>query len=146
MLLCVVTYFLMTRSEFDVTILRTPGMFYQEQSDDKVSNLYDMKVVNKTFENRDVEVKLLNREGEVKILGEKKSVPGQEASLTKMFVLLDKNSITTMNTPLIFGVYAGGKEINRITTSFLGPVEKKEHHNEENEAHSRSKNEQEERH
>ena len=126
-LLSILTYFLVTRSEMDVTILRTPGMFYQEQQDDMVSNLYDMKVVNKTFQNKELEVKLLNREGEVKILGEKRSVPAQEATLTKMFVLLEKESITMMNTPLEFGVYVDGKEIHRITTSFLGPVEKKEH-------------------
>lgn len=124
-LLTLLVYFLSTRSELDVTILRTPGMFYQEQQDDNVSNLYDMKVINKTFDSKDIEVKLLNVEGEVKILGDHRSVPAQEASLTKMFVILKKESITMMNTPLQFGVYAGGKEIDRITTSFLGPVEKK---------------------
>jgi cytochrome c oxidase accessory protein FixG len=132
-LLTLLTYFLTTRSELDVTILRTPGMFYQEQQGDKVSNLYDMKIVNKTFENKEIEVKLINREGEVKILGDHKNVPAQEAALTKMFVLLDKESITTMNTPLEFAVFAGSKEIRRVTTSFLGPVEmkKKEQHQEE---------------
>nr|AOR51182.1 cytochrome c oxidase [uncultured bacterium pAM1] len=132
-LLTLLTYFLTTRSELDVTILRTPGMFYQEQQGDQVSNLYDMKIVNKTFENKEIEVKLINREGEVKMLGDHKNVPAQEAALTKMFVLLDKESITMMNTPLEFAVFAGGKEIDRITTSFLGPVEmkKKEHHQKE---------------
>ncbi|MFA5833359.1 MAG: cytochrome c oxidase accessory protein CcoG [Bacteroidota bacterium] len=126
LLLSLLVFFVLTRSEIDVTILRTPGMFYQEQQDDKVSNLYDMKVLNKTFEQKDIEVKLLNIEGEIKILGDHKSVPPQEAALTKMFVLLDKESISMMNTPLQFGVYSGGKEILRINTSFLGPVEKKD--------------------
>jgi cytochrome c oxidase accessory protein FixG len=137
-LLSLLTYFLTTRSEMDVTILRTPGMFYQEQQGDKVSNLYDMKVVNKTFENKDIEVRLMNRAGEVKILGDKRSVPAQEATLTKMFVILDKESITAMNTPLEFGVFAGEKEVQRISTSFLGPVEKKkqtEEHHEKKEDH-----------
>jgi polyferredoxin len=126
LLLSLLVFFVLTRSEIDVTILRTPGMFYQEQQDDKVSNLYDMKVLNKTFEQKDIEVKLLNIEGEIKILGDHKSVPPQEAALTKMFVLLDKESISMMNTPLQFGIYSGGKEILRINTSFLGPVEKKD--------------------
>ncbi|MFA6455850.1 MAG: cytochrome c oxidase accessory protein CcoG [Bacteroidota bacterium] len=127
-LLSLLSFFLLTRSEIDVTILRTPGMFYQEQQHDKVSNLYDMKVLNKTFEQKEIEVKLLNIEGEIQILGDKKSVPSQEAALTKMFVLLDKEAITKMNTPLQFGVYSNGQEVQRITTSFLGPVEKKDKH------------------
>ena len=126
LLLSLLTFFLMTRSEIDVTILRTPGMFYQEQQNDQVSNLYDMKVLNKTFEQRDIQVKLLNSNGEIKILGANKGVPPQEAVLTKMFVLLKKNSISSMNTPLQFAVYSNGIEIQRITTSFLGPVEKNE--------------------
>lgn len=136
-LLSLLTYFLTTRSELDVTILRTPGMFYQEQTDDKVSNLYDMKVVNKTFDPKEIEVKLVNPRGEVKILGEHHTVPAQEATLTKMFVLLDKDGITKMNTPLEFAVFAGGKEIQRITTSFLGPVEKKDHNDDHDKEHNK---------
>ncbi len=133
LLLSLLTFFLTTRSAIDVTILRTPGMFYQEQPNDKVSNLYDMKVLNKTFEQRNIEVKLLNREGNITILGDNKSVNPQEVALTKMFILLDKNSIETMNTPLQIGIYSEGVEIQRINTSFLGPVEKREqkdHHEE----------------
>lgn len=130
LLLCVLTFFLTTRSEIDVTILRTPGMFYQEQPGDKVSNLYDMKVLNKTFFQKEIEVKLLNVQGEIKILGDNKSIPAQEAVLTKMFLSLDKESIKMMNTPIEFGIYSEGKEIQRINTSFLGPVDKKEKHQE----------------
>ncbi len=133
LLLSLLTFFLTTRSAIDVTILRTPGMFYQEQPNDKVSNLYDMKVLNKTFEQKNIEVKLLNREGDITILGDNKSVDPQEVALTKMFISFDKKSITTMNTPLQIGIYSEGVEIQRINTSFLGPVEKREqkdHHEE----------------
>ncbi len=139
LLLSLLTFFLTTRSAIDVTILRTPGMFYQEQPNDKVSNLYDMKVLNKTFEQRNIEVRLLNREGDITILGDNKSVNPQEVALTKMFISFDKKSISTMNTPLQIGVYSDGVEIQRINTSFLGPVEKKDqgekHHTDDNEDH-----------
>ncbi|MDP1675844.1 MAG: cytochrome c oxidase accessory protein CcoG [Bacteroidota bacterium] len=141
LLLSLLTFFLTTRSEIDVTILRSPGMFYQEQPNDKVSNLYDMKVLNKTFDQKNIEVKLLNREGEIKILGDNKSIDPQEAALTKMFILLDKKSIATMNTPLVIGVYSEGIEIQRINTSFLGPVEKKEHVEEHNDKDDSDKKE-----
>jgi cytochrome c oxidase accessory protein FixG len=124
-LLSLLSYFLTSRSEIDVTILRTPGMFYQEQPDGRVSNLYDMKVLNKTFDERSIEMKLLNVEGEIQILGGPISMPPQEPALTKFFVSLDKRLLTSMNTPVEIGIYSEGKEVQRIVSSFLGPVEKK---------------------
>ncbi|KAB2923943.1 MAG: cytochrome c oxidase accessory protein CcoG [Bacteroidetes bacterium] len=125
LLLVVLAYFLTTRSEIDITILRTPGMFYQDQPDGRVSNLYDMKVLNKTFDRRDITLELAGVPGEIRILGDPVSVPPQEPTLAKFFVLLDKSAVTKMNTPLQIVVKSGGNEVHRITTSFLGPVEKK---------------------
>ncbi len=119
------SYFLATRSDVDVTILRTPGMFYQEQPDDKVSNLYDIKLLNKTFEPQEIDLKMLGDEGEIKLLGDKVVIPPQESAQAKMFVLLEKDEIKRMNTPIEIAVFSNGKEIHRIASSFLGPVEKK---------------------
>ncbi|MBI2429064.1 MAG: cytochrome c oxidase accessory protein CcoG [Ignavibacteriales bacterium] len=126
LLVALLSYFLATRSDVDVTILRTPGMFYQEQGDDKVSNLYDIKLLNKTFEPLEIDLKLHdNDDGELKLLGDKIVIPPQESAQAKMFVLLEKNEIKKMNTPIVIEVYSNGKEIHRIKSSFLGPVEKK---------------------
>ncbi len=139
LLLSLLTYFISTRSEIDITILRTPGMFYQEQPNNMVSNLYDMMVLNKTFTQKNIQIQLLNRNGEIKILGDNKSINPQEIVLTKMFISLDKKSIATMNTPLQIGIYSEGVEIQRVNTSFLGPVEKRghqeEHRSEKKEEH-----------
>lgn len=125
-LFSMLAFFLASRSDIDVTILRTPGMFYQELPDGRVSNLYDLKVFNKTFENRSIEMKLMNVEGEIQILGGPIAMPPQEPALTKFFVSLDKKYITKMNTPLEIGIYSDGEEVQRIVSSFLGPVEKKQ--------------------
>lgn len=126
LLVTLLSYFLMSRSEIDITILRTPGMFYQEQPNDQVSNLYDMKVVNKTFDQKSIEMKVLNMDGEIRLLGDSVVVPPQEPTLAKFFVIVHKNDIVKMNTPLEIGIYSDGNKVQSITTSFLGPVEKKE--------------------
>lgn len=124
-LLLLLSFFLFTREEIDITILRIPGMFYQEQPDGRVTNLYDMKVLNKTYEVKDIQLKLLNIDGEIKVLGDPVVVLPQEPSLTKFAVYLDKAKITKMNTPLQIGIYSHGVEVNKLLTSFLGPVETK---------------------
>jgi len=126
LLVALLSFFLLSRSEVDITILRTPGMFYQEQPNDRVSNLYDMKVLNKTFDKKSIEMKVLNMNGEIMLLGDSVVVPPQEPTLAKFFVVLHKNDIAKMNTPLEIGILSDGGIVQRITTSFLGPVEKKQ--------------------
>ncbi len=124
-LLVLVTYLFVTRKDVDVTVLRTPGMFFQEQPDGRVSNIYDIKALNKTFHAMPLSMKLENIGGEIKIIGVDLNPQPQEVAATKFFVLLTREKIASMNTPIVIGVYAGDKLINTITTSFLGPVQRK---------------------
>jgi cytochrome c oxidase accessory protein FixG len=124
-LAAVLTYFLATRSDIDVTILRTPGMFFQEQPDNNISNLYDVKAVNKTFADMPLTFRLRNRQGAVRVLGDSLILKSQEATSAKLFVLLNRDQITAMNTPLEVDVYSGAQFTQTIRTSFLGPVKRK---------------------
>jgi cytochrome c oxidase accessory protein FixG len=47
-LIVVCVSLLMMRSQIDGTILRTPGIMYQEQENGQISNLYNYKIVNKS--------------------------------------------------------------------------------------------------
>ena len=125
LLIVVLGYFLATRSDFDVTILRTPGMFFQEQPDNNVSNLYDIKAVNKTFSDLPLSFRLNNIEGSVRLLGDSLVLKSQESASAKLFVLLNSDKITSMSTPLSIEVYSGDRLTNVLHTSFLGPVQKK---------------------
>jgi hypothetical protein len=40
--------------------------------------------------------------------------------------MLDKSSLTKMNTPIEIGIYDKDKLIKKVKTSFLGPVGKNE--------------------
>jgi len=49
LILSVLSYLLITRSDFSINVLRTPGLLFQEQPDNKYSNIYDLNIINKTF-------------------------------------------------------------------------------------------------
>ncbi len=124
-LLSVLTVLMINRTDFNVNILRTPGMLFQQQPDGKISNLYDLNLVNKTFEPTEIKLKLENpKDGELKIIGTDLKLAPQQIVEAKFMILLPKDSITKMNTPVEIGVYDGDKQIKKIKTSFLGPVEK----------------------
>ena len=124
-LLGVLSFLLLTRTDFSINILRTPGLLFQEQPGDKVSNLYDLNIVNKTFTETPVQLKLENLTGELKIVGKDLVLEPQGIIDAKFLVLLPKSEIDRMNIPLEIGVYSGEKLLSKVKTSFLAPVRKK---------------------
>jgi len=126
LLMTVLTVLILNRSDIDVNILRTPGMLYQEQPGDMLSNLYNMKIVNKTFDKVPISIKLENIKGEIKLIGRDNIKLEPSGILEEKFlVFLPKDEIKVMNTPLNIGVYRGEEKIDDIKTSFLGKVQEK---------------------
>jgi cytochrome c oxidase accessory protein FixG len=125
LLLTLLTGLLVTRSDFELSIFRTPGIMFQEQPNNKISNLYDLKIINKTFETLPAKLELQNIEGEIKIIGSDLIVEPQGVEEAKFLVILDKDKIKVMNTPIEIAVTKENEIIDVIKTSFLGKVSKK---------------------
>jgi cytochrome c oxidase accessory protein FixG len=125
LILSVLSYLLITRSDFSINILRTPGLLFQEQPDNKYSNIYDLNIINKTFNSAPIELKLKNVNGELKLLGDELNLKPQEKHDSKFLLILPKSSITKMNTPITISVYSNNKLLKEVQTSFLGPVTEK---------------------
>ena len=121
-LLGVLGYLLSARTDYDFNILRTPGMLYQKQADNKISNLYDVNIVNKTYKETHIELKLENIQGKLELIGKPVNLKPQEIYDGKFMIVLNQDEIKAMNTPLTIGIYSDGKQINALQTSFLGPV------------------------
>jgi len=116
-------YLILTRESIEATIMRVPGMTYQEQPDGRISNLYNVQLVNKTFEDTPVSFELQGADGEIKIVGENDLIlSGQAKKETTFFILLDKEKIKTSSTSFSILVYSNGELIDEIETRFLGPV------------------------
>src|SRR5690606_11539502 len=89
-------YLLFTRESIEATIMRVPGMTFQEQPDGRISNLYNVQLVNKTFDDQPVTFELNGADGEIRIVGENElMLPGQAKKETTFFILLDKEKIKT---------------------------------------------------
>jgi cytochrome c oxidase accessory protein FixG len=119
----VLSVLLATRKDIDATIMRTPGILYQERGADSISNLYNIKLVNKTVHPQEIVVKLEDGNGKVEIVG-KTFIPvekeGQGAG--SFFVVLPKNRIHNRKTEIRMGLYSGDQKITDMKTNFLGPA------------------------
>lgn len=109
------------RTEIDMTILRAPGKVYQEQADNKISNLYMIKLINNTYKDVPIEIKIDNPDAELKIIGRDISLKSISVSETEFLILFPKDKIATTLIPLKISVLSEGKVIKEIKTSFIGP-------------------------
>lgn len=124
-LLGVFVFLLATRDAVEATVLRTPGMMYQQQPNGAVTNLYNFELINKTFSDVPVELKIENIDSaRIQFVGTANSVlvPREEIYKGAFFIELPKGKIFQNKTNVVIKVIAGGKEIDEIKTSFLAPV------------------------
>ena len=120
-LLIVLSVLLMTRSPIQTTILRTPGVLYQDAGDGNLTNLYNIKVINKTSEIKPIELRLKSPAGAISMVGGELIVPEAALKEAVFFVKLKKESVKMVSTPIEIDVISGGEVLEEIETSFLGP-------------------------
>lgn len=113
---------IITRRDVSATVLRTPGMLYQQQGTDSVSNLYNIKLINKTQKSVPVTLKLETAEGRIKMVGKALTLPKEAKAETEFFIFMPRKAIKERKTTLYIGIYSNNKKIQTVKTSFLGPV------------------------
>ncbi|QHT68862.1 4Fe-4S binding protein [Rhodocytophaga rosea] len=117
-------FMITTRSQMEATFLRVPGMLYQEQAENKISNLYNVQLVNKTNHAMPVTLKLLGDHlGDIKVVGKQIMIPESASAEVVCFIELPKSEIHSVKTTLEIGIYSNGTLLKRIKTSFVGPVQ-----------------------
>lgn len=121
-LIGVLVILLATRKDIDATVFRTPGMLFQKQENDTISNLYNIRLINKTHKDVPLTFKLEGTEGTIKMIGKDVVVNKESKAESEFFIFIPKEQIKERKTVVYVGVYSGDKKISRVKTSFLGPV------------------------
>ena len=119
------SFLLVSRKNIDGTIVRAAGMLYQERGEDSLSNLYTIKVINKTLKDIPVTLRLENAPGRI-IEAEGKNIEvKKEAQATgSFFIVLPKSFLHERKLPLRIGLYQGDIKITSAETTFMGAFSK----------------------
>ena len=112
---------LITRDDVSVRVMRTAGQMYQKQKNGSISNLYNIKLANKTRKIIHLDLKLDNIEGEIQMINAI-NVPKESYYQTSFFIVLQPTQINKRKTKIKIGIYQEGKKIETVTVSFLGPA------------------------
>jgi cytochrome c oxidase accessory protein FixG len=123
LLLIILSGFLISRKDITATVMRTPGILYQERGADSVSNLYNIKLANKTVKEIALTVKLEDASGAIQMAGKPFIEVAKEGQGSgSFFIILPKKMIKDRKTELRLGLYNGDKKLVAVTTNFLGPI------------------------
>lgn len=117
---------IITRADIGATVLRTPGMLFQEGENNTITNLYNYKVINKTGDGMILSFRVVDGLGTVKMVGdENKQLPAQGTVEGVLFIAVPRDELVKMKTTLTLGIYNGEELIKKLNTNFIGPQPKK---------------------
>lgn len=123
-LVSVVAFMLLTRKDIEATILKVPGQLYQEQANERISNLYNIQFINKTT--RDVVVDMSVKDYEeatIRRVGEEVLTIGAGSRVDGVFfVEMARKDLKTMRTVLEVLLESDGEIIDEIGIVFVAPV------------------------
>lgn len=124
LLLGILSFALISRNDTESTILRTPGVMYQENADGTVSNLYNFKVNNKTHKDLPIHFKVKELDATIKIIGLDSVISKKESSAQgSMFIYVNPKLLKKRSTKIKIEVYSNDRLLETVKTSFLGPVQ-----------------------
>ena len=118
----VLAYLLASRPALDVMVLRAPGQLFQREAGGRISNLYSLEVINKTYGDLPVQLRVAQPGAQLRFVQPLTRVKPGEQAKTIFFISLPERSIHQNSTPLTIDVVSAGKTVSQLKTSFLGPV------------------------
>lgn len=120
----VFSFALINRADTESIILRSPGTLYQTMSEGNYSNIYTYTIINKTFDQRKLEIRLMAPEGEVQYIDPFNELDGQSINEGRFFVKLNQSNLSrdnNGNTPIRIGIFEGDRLLEEINSTFIGP-------------------------
>jgi cytochrome c oxidase accessory protein FixG len=112
-----------TREDLEGTITRFPGMTFQARPDGKVSNLYNITLINKTFVPQSVTIVSMADGMNVEIVGDTNWVLEPQTKFEgRFFLVKEQSDVKVPQEKVHLVLSAEGVEFDDIETNFMSPV------------------------
>ena len=122
-LLVAIVGLLITRKDVDGTLMRTSGMLYQERGQDSVSNLYNIKLTNKTMHNISLNIKPEGINGTIQLVGKPViEIRPEEQVAATFFLVMPRKEMEHRKQKIKIGLYQQNEKVNTLSSTFLAPI------------------------
>lgn len=121
-LISVLSYFIFSRSDMDMTVMRSAGMLYQEQKGNYISNIYNAEIINKSNIPRNVSIVTNDPAIRIKYIQEPGKIAAGESVKTVFFLMIPASQIHTFKTDVELNLILNHQVMQKVSTTFVGPV------------------------
>lgn len=122
-LLVVLAVTLANRKPIETSMLRVSGSIYQKVDSVTYSNIYLLKIINKTLVDKSLQIKFIQpQSGKIQLATNQSLLKAQGILESVMIVNIQTKDLKGKSTPIEIGVYEGEKLLGIYTTNFLGPA------------------------
>jgi cytochrome c oxidase accessory protein FixG len=121
-LMSVLCYFIFSRSDMDMTVMRGAGMLYQEQPGGYISNIYNAEIINKTNQSQNVTIRAEDPSIKIKYIQAPGTVAKGDMVKTVFFVLIPVKQIHAAKTDVKLQLVINKEVKQTVKTAFVGPV------------------------
>jgi len=121
-LLIVMSGMIASRKSIDNYISRASGQLYHTTPKGDISNLFELKSINKTKDHVDIQLRVKDMDATVKFVGQDSVLLKPEYINTfSFFIEIPKAKVTNYSTTIAIEVLHDGQVIDVVKTNFIGP-------------------------
>jgi len=121
-IMAVLCYFIFSRSDMDITIMRGSGMLYQEQPNGFISNIYNADITNKANFSRTITLKAEDPNIKIQYIQPPGIITKGNDMKTVFFVMIPGSKIHSFKTDVRLQLISGNKVVQTVTTEFVAPI------------------------
>ncbi|GAB2984662.1 cytochrome c oxidase accessory protein CcoG [Mucilaginibacter puniceus] len=121
-MMSVLCYFIFSRSDMDMTVMRGAGMLYQEQPGGYISNIYNAEVINKSNLNKTITIQAEDPEIKIKYIQAPGIINKGSEVKTIFFVMVPASKILQPKTAIRLQLISDKQVVQTVSTNFVGPI------------------------
>ncbi|MEO3405546.1 cytochrome c oxidase accessory protein CcoG [Mucilaginibacter sp. CAU 1740] len=118
----VLSYFIFSRTDMDLTVMRSAGMLYQQQPGGYISNIYNAEIINKTDKDKTITIIPDDPSVKIKYIQAPGVIGKGGTEKTVFFVMLPASQIHTAKTRIRLKLVVNHQMIQTVSTNFIGPT------------------------
>ncbi len=121
-LIFVLGFTITKRSSVDISVIRLQGTMYQVIDSATVSNIYTVKIFNKTKDTKNLTFKLIDfPNADLQFTNDITKIDGGKSAQSILIIKLPKKYLKGQTTDLNIGVFDSNTLISKTSTNFIGP-------------------------
>lgn len=121
-LIGIMSALLFTRQDIEVKILRTPGQTYQVMADDTITNVFNVNVINKSFEPHPIKFVLESpASGYLQIAGGDLIATPEDVTNATIIVGVPRDQLQPVGNRIMIGIYRDNELVDHYELRFVVP-------------------------